>query len=177
MIQEDAGLNLKERRLAMKKWISTFLVLWLVWVLIAGFALYEVLLGGAAALVLSLLIVRFVSYSFGIKGIAGAIKFIFVYIPVFLYKLVLANVDMAYRVLSPKLPINPRVVKVPTSLQSDFKKLVLANSITLTPGTLSLDVEEDHVLVHWVNAQGESGEDYKKAISQEFETLLGGTAE
>ena len=161
----------------MRKWISTFLILWLTWVLIAGFTLPEVLLGGAVALILSLLIARYVSYSFMLKGVAGLFKFIFVFIPVFLYKLVLANFDIAYRVLSPSLPINPRIVKVPTNLKSDFQKLVLANSITLTPGTLSLDVEEDGLLIHWVNAQGDSPEEYKKAISQDFETLLGGEAE
>ncbi|HPJ01904.1 MAG TPA: Na+/H+ antiporter subunit E [Candidatus Limiplasma sp.] len=161
----------------MRKWISTFLVLWLVWVLIAGFALPEVLLGGAAALILSLVIARFVSYSFTLRGIAGGFKFLFVFIPVFLYKLVLANLDIAYRVLSPSLPINPKIVKVPTSLKSDFLKLVLANAITLTPGTLSLDVEEDGLLIHWVNAQGDTAEDYQKAISRDFETLLGGEAQ
>ncbi len=160
----------------MKKWISTFAVLWLVWVLIAGFELYEVLLGGAAALILSFIVSRYVNYSFGFSAAAGLFKFIFIYIPVFIYKLVLANFDMAYRVLSPKLPINPRIVKVPTSLKGNFMKLVLANSITLTPGTLSLDVEDDGVLVHWVNAQGETGEDYKNAISQDFENILGGMA-
>lgn len=160
----------------MKKWISTWVVLWLVWVLIAGFALQEVLLGGAVSLILSLLIFRYVQYSFGLSGVVKLFRFIFVYIPVFLYKLVLANIDMAYRVLSPKLPINPRIVKVPTDLKGDFSKLVLANSITLTPGTLSLDVEDDGVLVHWVNAQGENGEDYRKAISQDFENILGGKA-
>ena len=160
----------------MKKWISTFIVLWLVWVLIAGFELSEVILGGAAALILSFIISKYVNYSFGLSVIFTLIKFIFVYIPVFLYKLVIANFDMAYRVLSPKMPINPRIVKVPTDLKNDFSKLVLANSITLTPGTLSLDVEEDGVLVHWVNAKGESGEDYKKAISQSFENILGGKA-
>lgn len=161
----------------MKKWISAFIVLWLAWVLIAGFAPYELLLGGVVALILSLLISRYVGYSFGVSAVIGLFRFIFVYIPVFLYRLVLANFDMAYRVLSPKLPISPRIVKVPTGLQSDFKKLVLANTITLTPGTLSLDVEDDGVLVHWVNAQGESGEEYKKAISLDFESLLGGKAE
>ena len=160
----------------MKKRISAFIILWLVWVLIAGFELYDVLLGGAAALILSLIISRYVNYSFGFSAVVGLFKFIFIYIPVFLYKLVLANFDMAYRVLSPKLPINPRIVKVPTDLKGDFAKLVLANSITLTPGTLSLDVEDDGVLVHWVNAQGETGEDYKKAISQDFENILGGIA-
>jgi len=81
---------------------------------------------------------------------------------------------MAYRVLSPKMPINPQIVKVPTALKSDFSKLILANSITLTPGTLSLDVEDDGVLVHWVNASGETGEDYQTQISREFESVLGG---
>jgi multicomponent Na+:H+ antiporter subunit E len=159
----------------MKKWISTFMVLWLVWVLIAGFEIVEVILGAVAALILSFIISKHVNYSFGFSIIIKLIKFVFLYIPVFLYKLIIANFDMAYRVLSPKMPINPKVVKVPTDLKDDFSKLVLANSITLTPGTLSLDVEEDGVLVHWVNVKGESGEDYKKEISQSFENLLGGS--
>ena len=158
----------------MKKVISTFLVLWLIWVLIAGFEWMEVVLGGVVALILSLIISKYVNYSFGFKIVWQLIKFIFIYIPVFIYKLLLANFDMAYRVLSPKMPINPRVVKVPTNLKSDFSKLILANSITLTPGTLSLDVEEDGVLVHWVNAKGETGSEYKKQISQSFERILGG---
>jgi len=161
----------------MKKTIPTFLVLWLVWVLVAGFGPAEVILGGAVALILSLIIGRYVNYAFGISIVWTLIKFVFVYIPVFIYKLVLANLDMAYRVLSPKLPINPKIVKIPTNLTNDFAKLVLANSITLTPGTLSLDVEEDGVLVHWVNAKGENSSDYKRHISQSFENLLGGKSE
>jgi len=161
----------------MRKWISTFLVLWLTWVLIAGFTLPEVLLGGVVALVLSLLTKRYVSYAFTLQGVAGVFRFIFVFIPVFLYKLILANLDIAYRVLSPRLPINPKIVKVPTQLKGDFQKLVLANAITLTPGTLTLDVEDDGLLIHWVNAKGESETDFKKAISEDFEVLLGGKAE
>ncbi len=158
----------------MKKVISTFLVLLLIWVLIAGFEWTEVVLGAAVALILSIIISKYVNYSFGFKIVWLLIKFVFIYIPVFIYKLVLANLDMAYRVLNPKMPINPRVVKVPTNLKNDFSKLILANSITLTPGTLSLDVEEDGVLVHWVNAKGETGQEYKEQISQSFENILGG---
>lgn len=158
----------------MKKWISTFIVLWLVWVLIAGFELIEIILGAIAALILSFIVSKHVNYSFGFSIIFKLLKFIFIYIPVFLYKLIIANFDMAYRVLSPRLPINPKVVKVPTDLKDDFSKLILANSITLTPGTLSLDVEDDGILVHWVNVKGQTGEDYKKEISQSFENILGG---
>lgn len=158
----------------MKKGISTFLALWAIWILIAGFNVTEIILGGAVALILAFIVSKYVNYSFGFSIILGAFKFIFVYIPVFIYKLVIANLDMAYRVLSPKLPINPGIVKVPTDIKNDFGKLVLANSITLTPGTLSLDVEDGHVLVHWVNVKGSTEEEYKKEISQDFDKILGG---
>jgi multicomponent Na+:H+ antiporter subunit E len=65
--------------------------------------------------------------------------------------LVRANLDMARRVLSPSLPIRPKIVRVSTSLRSDLGRLVLANSITLTPGTLTVDVEDDALEVHWVD--------------------------
>ncbi|MBT3319365.1 MAG: Na+/H+ antiporter subunit E [Clostridia bacterium] len=158
----------------MKKTISTFLVLLAIWVLLTGFNWMEVVLGAAVSLVLAIIISRFVNYSFGFGIILGLIKFIVIYIPVFIFKLVLANIDIAYRVLSPKLPINPGIVKVPTKLKSDFGKFVLANSITLTPGTLSLDVEDDEVIVHWVNVKGKTSGEHQSRISKTFEKLLGG---
>ncbi len=158
----------------MKKILSTFLVLWVIWILLTGFDWMEIVLGGAVSLVLAFIISRFVNYSFGFGIILGLIKFIVIYIPVFIFKLVLANIDIAYRVLSPKLPINPGIVKVPTKLKSDFGKFVLANSITLTPGTLSLDVEDDHVLVHWVNVKGKTPAEHQSRISKTFEKILGG---
>ena len=158
----------------MKKTISTFFVLWVIWILIAGFHWTEIVLGGAVSLVLSIIISRFVNYSFGFGIILSLIKFVFIYIPVFIFKLVLANVDMAYRILSPKLPINPGIVKVPTKLKNDLLKFILANSITLTPGTLSLDVEDDHVLVHWVNVKGDTPLEHQQKISKGFEKILGG---
>ena len=158
----------------MKTTISTFLVLLAIWVLLTGFNWMEVVLGAAVSLVLAIIISRFVNYSFGFGIILGLIKFIVIYIPVFIFKLVLANIDIAYRVLSPKLPINPGIVKVPTKLKSDFGKFVLANSITLTPGTLSLDVEDDEVIVHWVNVKGKTSGEHQSRISKTFEKLLGG---
>jgi multicomponent Na+:H+ antiporter subunit E len=58
---------------------------------------------------------------------------------------------MARRVLSPSLPIQPAVVEVETGLRSVLGKLLLTNAITLTPGTLSVDVQENRVTVHWVD--------------------------
>jgi multicomponent Na+:H+ antiporter subunit E len=69
----------------------------------------------------------------------------------FLVALLQSNLDMARRVLSPSLPIRPGIVEVGTELRSELGRLLLANAITLTPGTLSVDVIGDRLLVHWVD--------------------------
>jgi multicomponent Na+:H+ antiporter subunit E len=61
-----------------------------------------------------------------------------------------ANFDVAYRVITGK--IKPGIVKIKTNLETDLGLTVLANSITLTPGTLSVDVDEktNDLYVHWI---------------------------
>lgn len=64
------------------------------------------------------------------------------YLLLFLRELLTANLDVAYRVLSPSLPIDPDVVAVPLRVESDLAITTIANSITLTPGTLTMDYDE-----------------------------------
>lgn len=61
----------------------------------------------------------------------------------FLYELVKANLQVAYEVSTPNLKMKPGIVKVPLDIQSDIGITLLANMISLTPGTLSLDVSDD----------------------------------
>ena len=87
---------------------------------------------------------------------------------------VVANFDVLYRVLHPNLPIRPGIVKVKTSLKSDEAKTFLANSITLTPGTLTIDIIDDWLYVHWINVH-ESLEDTEamtRDIAGRFEVTL-----
>lgn len=69
--------------------------------------------------------------------------FLLAYIGVLFWEIIKANVDVAYRVLHPRIPIRPGIVVIRTSLKSNVAKLILANSITLTPGTFTLDVVDD----------------------------------
>jgi multicomponent Na+:H+ antiporter subunit E len=96
------------------------------------------------------------------------------YIPVFLWECVKANVDVAYRVIHPKLPINPGIVKVKTTLKSDTALTFLANSITLTPGTLTVDIDKDCgvLYVHWINVKAKDVEVATKIIVERFEKIL-----
>jgi multicomponent Na+:H+ antiporter subunit E len=100
--------------------------------------------------------------------------FIVYYLPVFVWECIKANFDVAYRVLHPRLPINPGIVKVKTSLKSDIALTFLANSITLTPGTLSVDIDQDNgiLYVHWINVTDTETEGATKAIALRFEKIL-----
>jgi multicomponent Na+:H+ antiporter subunit E len=68
-----------------------------------------------------------------------------------------SNIDVCKRILNPKLPISPSLITVKASQQSDFAKVVYANSITLTPGTISIDVEGCDIEVHSLSDVGVEG--------------------
>lgn len=63
-------------------------------------------------------------------------------------EIVKANIDIARIVLSPSLPIKPRFMKIPVKFKNDFNKMVYGNVITLTPGTLTVDVSDEHFIIH-----------------------------
>lgn len=68
-------------------------------------------------------------------------------------EVVRANIDVARRVWDPKLPIAPRTVKIKPKTTDALNKTLYANSITLTPGTLTTHAEQDYFLVHCLTEQ------------------------
>ncbi len=73
------------------------------------------------------------------------------YLGPFFYEMAKANLDVAYRVITGK--INPGIVKIETGFENDTSVTMLANSITLTPGTLTVDEKEGDLFVHWINVE------------------------
>ena len=95
------------------------------------------------------------------------------YIPVFFYYVLKANLDVVYRALHPRMPIHPGIVKIKTNLTSDSAITALANSITLTPGTLTVDVTDDGFLyVHWINVKSTDVEEASRLIAKKFEYFI-----
>ncbi len=84
------------------------------------------------------------------------------YIPYLTWKIIQANLDVAKRVLNPKMPISPGFIKVKCTSRDDLIKLMLSNSITLTPGTLTIEVKDDYLVVHTIDeTEYENREDVK----------------
>ena len=95
-----------------------------------------------------------------------------IYIPVFIWYMFKANIDVAYRVLHPDRPIKPGIVKIKTTLKTDIAKVFLANSITLTPGTMTCEIDEDFLYIHWIWVQSTDIEEASKIIAKGFEKFL-----
>jgi len=103
-----------------------------------------------------------------------------VYVPVFFYYVIKANLDVVYRALHPKMPIKPGIVKIKTILKTDSGITALANSITLTPGTLTVDLTHDgdsasretFLYIHWINVKSDDVEQATEFIARRFEWFL-----
>jgi len=95
-----------------------------------------------------------------------------IYLAVFIVECIKANFDVAYRVLHPAMPIKPGIVKIRTTLRSDFARTILANSITMTPGTITVDLIGDEFHIHWIIVRSEDPEIYTGMITGLFEKYI-----
>lgn len=79
------------------------------------------------------------------------------YLPWLLWEILKSNLEVCRIILSPRLPITPTLIRVGTSQQTATGKVIYANSITLTPGTISLDLRDDTILVHALTQESAAG--------------------
>ena len=102
------------------------------------------------------------------------LNLVFVYAPLLAWECVKANFDVAYRVLNPALPVRPGIVRIATSLRSETGLTFLANSITLTPGTMTVDLDPEKGLlyIHWINVTSEDPKERAHRIAGRFEPVL-----
>ncbi len=157
----------------MSRFLFTFIVLFLIWLgFTTSLATAELITGA----VLSLIIASFSYKTFTVEGLGffspRRVVLIIKYLFVFMIALIKANIDVAKRVISPKLPINPGIVEYKTQLTNPTAVTILANSITLTPGTLTVDVIDNSLFIHWIDVTTKDPEGIVREIGENFEKIL-----
>jgi len=156
-----------------KNWFLMFVIVLIVWILLNNSLQIDILIPGVVvALVVSVLFCRRCNLFSEINLTPKAIAYTFIYLGVFFIDLIKSNLDVARRVLTPSLPINPGIVEVKTTLKSEFGRMLLANSITLTPGTLTVEVIDDSFFIHWIDVKDDTVEAASKEIVKKFEKYL-----
>ncbi|OHE62728.1 MAG: hypothetical protein A2Y36_14410 [Treponema sp. GWA1_62_8] len=150
-----------------------FLALWGVWmILTAPWSGQEALAGAVVAALVTFLPLFPTSPLGDLHLNPKALAFMAAFIFVFFKALVLSNLDVAFRVLHPRLPIDPGIVKVQTGLKTPLGRLLLTNSITLTPGTITVEMKGPDIYIHWINVQDSDPVAATKAIVGDFEKYL-----
>jgi multicomponent Na+:H+ antiporter subunit E len=148
----------------------------LTWVLLTGsLARDELLLGTVVSLLVVAVSGPRLGLLSGMRATPLAPFYLLRYLGYFFWQLAVSNFDVARRVISPDLPINPALVEVRTGLTSELGRMLLANSITLTPGTLTVEAEGDRLLIHWIDCPpGCDLEGATRAIAAGFEQRIAG---
>ncbi len=151
-----------------------FILAFIIWLLLTwSLQAQAVIAGLAVSIIVSLLFHEILPKEHHVFISPMRIFWLLVYIPVFFYYVILANFDVVYRALHPKMPINPGIVKIKTNLKTESGITALANSITLTPGTLTVDLTDDGFLyVHWINVKSTDIEEATNCIGQKFEYYI-----
>lgn len=165
-------------------WLSTFIFCFLFWMLLTwSVASRELILGAVIAAVVSAFSSRFLIHSkaFYLYNPVRLVLLIFYCVIIFLWEVIKANLSMASIVLSPNMKdYKPGIIRVPAGEKpsSAYGLAMVSNCITLTPGTITLDVAEDeegknYYYIHWIDVAETDRDKAGDAIKGTMEKWIG----
>jgi len=158
-----------------KSRIIVFVLSFLVWLGLTGiFDMQEVIAGLIVAAIVTILSGQFLITTHKKNSFIKRIVYGIAYIFKFIWEMIKANFHVAYIVIHPKLPIKPGIIKIDTKLTKPVALTMLGNSITLTPGTLTVDVDEDKkkLYIHQIDLKSTDIDKNTKDVGARFEPLL-----
>lgn len=155
------------RQIFVLKTVVQFVLLMGFWLLLSGhYDFFHVAMGVLSSVMIILLNLRLRRYYFFTDEVfktspittpLNYLRFVVIYIPWLIWQIIVASLQVAYVVLHPRMPIDPALLKFTTKLPTMGSKVILGNSITLTPGTITIQITEDEFLVHALMDVSSSG--------------------
>lgn len=159
--------------------LATFVLCYLCWIIFTlSFATQELLTGAIISLAVAIFSARFLIhekplYIFKPQRFFALIKYCLFGFTKELWR---SNLDLAKKALAPKLNVKPGIVRVPSELKSEYGLALLANSITLKPGTITMDIVEEngknYFYIHWIDVSTTKGKEAGEAIKGSLEKSI-----
>ncbi|MCD5410772.1 MAG: Na+/H+ antiporter subunit E [Clostridiales bacterium] len=149
-----------------KKVLALILVLIMFWILLSPALTIQSIMIGIVVVIGVVFLNKGIleeegSFNLSLKLIRNFIVFIFHLIK----EIIKANIDVAKIVLSPSMPVSPAFIKLPIKFKSEVNKVIYANAVTLTPGTLTVDMSGNNYIIHVLTTS--AGEDLKDGILEQ----------
>jgi len=163
----------------MRQRISSFILIFIVWIIFAGRVSLDVIIIGIIAsllttVLLSEMLFRASNRKFNLTESLHKIFLIIMFIPVFFYEAVKSAVQVSNYIFKKDISFSPGIIKVKTKLTNVTAITILANLITLTPGTLTLDFDKSEraYYIHWIDVKTREEAEAGKEIIEKFENWL-----
>ncbi len=157
----------------MFRYLTIGLFAFTIYILFSGsITLYDILTGlivsAIASVILAKTLVKEDSKVIDIRRLFWLIAYILHYMTIIELR---AHLDVAKRIINPRMPINPGIVRVPYKTKTDYATVLVSNSITNTPGTVVVDLDENKKIlyVHWINVKAIEPDKTYEYISKTFE--------
>ncbi|MYC32558.1 MAG: hypothetical protein F4X64_05210 [Chloroflexi bacterium] len=149
------------------RWLAYSVMLIGLWVGLSGTLKGEFLTGGIISVVVVLFVKEAIFHPSNLLGferpparfswLVGTMFRLAIYFPLLLWEIAVANVHVARLVLDPRMPINPSLVEFESPLRTEASNALLANSITLTPGTVTVDMSAHRFIIHCISEASRQG--------------------
>jgi multicomponent Na+:H+ antiporter subunit E len=139
-----------------------FLLMLAFWLLLAGFTAEEAVAGCIASLIVASMSYKLFTWE---KTYPRRLLWLLAYIPYYIYAEIMAHLEVIYLILTGR--INPGIVEIDNPHSSEFGTTALASSITMTPGTLTLETQPGKLYIHWLRVKKDKG-----SITSGFERFL-----
>ena len=155
------------------RYITLFILSMIFWLLVTfKFTVANICAGAGASVITAAIFGRY--YFHNVYKFLQPRRWLWfsIYLLTFIWACIRANLDVAYRVLHPAMPIKPGIIKIKTTLKSEFARMLLANSITMTPGTITVDIIGDEMFIHWIYIRSEDPAVYTKMVTGRFEEYI-----
>ncbi|HKL75220.1 MAG TPA: Na+/H+ antiporter subunit E [Halanaerobiales bacterium] len=164
----------------MRENLITFFLVLGVWIIFAGRITREVLIVGFFVSIIVTyffkdMLFRFSKKKIGMKNFIKKIGLIFAFVFVFFYEAFVSAIEVSKHAFEKEPSFSPGIVKVKTTLTNVSALTILANLITLTPGTLTLDFDKSEraYYIHWIDVKSTEDAAKRKEIIETFENWLG----
>ena len=155
------------------QFLNLWLTLFIIWMIANATLAYDTVLAGVIiSAIIALAFSTFARVYSVIRWSPQVLYYYLKYLVVFFIELVKANLNVMRLVFSPRIDIHPGIVEIKTGLKSPIGRLALANSITLTPGTLVVDIIDDSLFIHWIDVSSTDPVAATEEISSRFEKYL-----
>jgi multicomponent Na+:H+ antiporter subunit E len=144
----------QQSKLALRNFAITFFILFTFWILLSGkFDYFHITLGVICSILVAYLSHDLLFSNVRLGDARTRVRRFIEAGPWFLGQIFSANLHVAFLALSPKMPIDPQIIRFKTKLESDIAYVALANSITLTPGTITVDIRDGEFFVHAIDKE------------------------